>query len=54
VKAASVAAMAAILWVSAVWAFKPSPADLRAGIYLTRQALRARRDARREAARWAP
>ena len=49
-----IATVAAILWVSAVWVFKPSPAELRAGVYLARQALRARRDARREAARWAP
>jgi len=48
------ATVAAILWISAVWMFKPSPADLRAGAYLAWQALRARRDARREAARWAP
>jgi len=49
-----IATVAAILWVSAVWVFKPSPAELRAGIYLAWQALRARRAARREAARWAP
>jgi hypothetical protein len=46
--------VAAILWVTAIWVFKPTPADVRAGIYLARQALQARRAARREANRWAP
>jgi hypothetical protein len=46
--------LVAILFMTAIWVFKPTPADVRAGIYLARQALQARRDARREANRWAP
>lgn len=41
--------LVAILFMTALWMFKPTPADLRAGIYLAVRAWRVRRDARREA-----
>lgn len=41
--------LVAILWISAIWVFKPTPADVRAVAYLAVRAWRVRRDARREA-----